>query len=274
MRLGSIISAGGLALGLVLGLVLAQATAAVAAPAGDYTVTAHRGGWIVGSSITENSYRALGRAARHGATAIETDVRMTRDRAFLIMHDASLRRTTDGIGWVDSRNKRYINRRVRLDNGQRVPYLAGLLRRARSFGLNVVIELKADRRDRWTVEDLQRMVQVIAAHDMTDRVTFLSFDDSLLRLAEEADSSLPTVWIATTPPASEDVAARGVDGVAVRWDQITPELAGQFTDAGIGLRGRDADDPAAWEAFKEVGITNVVTDLTPARVEWLGQPVA
>ncbi|MCA1370078.1 cobalamin biosynthesis protein [Bradyrhizobium sp. BRP14] len=52
-------------------------------------IIAHRGGAAL---ATENSIEALHAAARAGADAIETDVRLTRDGALICFHDVDLRR--------------------------------------------------------------------------------------------------------------------------------------------------------------------------------------
>jgi len=52
-------------------------------------IIAHRGGAAL---ATENSIEALHAAARAGADAIETDVRLTRDGALVCFHDVDLRR--------------------------------------------------------------------------------------------------------------------------------------------------------------------------------------
>jgi glycerophosphoryl diester phosphodiesterase len=241
-----------------------------AATPGDYRVIAHRG-WIEGSRITENSYRALVRAARHGATSAETDVRMTKDRSFVLMHDKGFARTTTSTGRVDLRTKRDIKRHVRLNDGEHVPSLSGWIHTARRYAVNVVIELKADRRDRWRVRDMSRMVDMIAARHMTPRVTFLSFNADLLRMVEVASPGLPTVWIArrSARVTPERIIARGVDGVSVRPDVMTPKSAQLLRDYGLRIQGRESNTVEAWQQFADVGITDVVTDATPERAAWL-----
>ena len=60
-------------------------------------VIAHRGDSISGG---ENTLEALRRAADIGADALEFDVRMTKDGVAVLMHDATLDRTTSGRGRV------------------------------------------------------------------------------------------------------------------------------------------------------------------------------
>lgn len=254
---------------LAVGMVAGVATTATAAPSGDFTVIGHRGGYILHSRITENSIKALDRAADNGATAAETDVRMTKNHKYLLMHDASLARTTRSTGKVAARTSRFINRRVRLNDGQRVPYLGQFLHEARLRGLNVLVEIKPD--PRWTMRWMQGLVQEVAARGMTSRVRFLSFDANLLRMATAAGSPDQTVWIACHTPTVEQAESLGVTSVAVRADMIVadPTLVTDLTAAGLKVEGREDNVAADWQTYADAGITDVLTDATPQRVSWL-----
>ncbi len=62
-------------------------------------VVAHRGS---SSDRPENTIAAFQRAIEVGATAIEIDIRTTADGQLVLMHDASVDRTTNGTGKVNS----------------------------------------------------------------------------------------------------------------------------------------------------------------------------
>ena len=61
-------------------------------------VIAHRG---ASAERPENTLESLTHAILVGATAVEVDVRTTRDRQLVLMHDATLDRTTNGTGAVN-----------------------------------------------------------------------------------------------------------------------------------------------------------------------------
>ncbi|MGH3798297.1 MAG: glycerophosphodiester phosphodiesterase [Pseudonocardiaceae bacterium] len=62
---------------------------------------AHRGWHIGGLAGMENSLSAFRRAVAEGYRYLETDVRATRDGVVVVVHDATLDRTTDGSGPVE-----------------------------------------------------------------------------------------------------------------------------------------------------------------------------
>ncbi|MCK3685560.1 glycerophosphodiester phosphodiesterase family protein [Maribellus sp. YY47] len=70
---------------------------------GKVWVCSHRGNTYYGQkigSVPENSVEAIERAVTAGAQMIEMDVRNSADGAFVMMHDATIDRTTDGAGTV------------------------------------------------------------------------------------------------------------------------------------------------------------------------------
>jgi glycerophosphoryl diester phosphodiesterase len=65
---------------------------------GDTRFIAHRGS--VDRTRVENTIRSFGHAAYAGARTIETDLQLTADHRWVVMHDASVDRTTTGTGRV------------------------------------------------------------------------------------------------------------------------------------------------------------------------------
>ncbi|WP_169336706.1 glycerophosphodiester phosphodiesterase family protein [Woodsholea maritima] len=64
---------------------------------GDVFVVAHRGCW---SAAPENSVAAIEACARIGVRAVEIDVQMTRDGHLIVFHDSTLKRMTNGWGYI------------------------------------------------------------------------------------------------------------------------------------------------------------------------------
>lgn len=109
-------------------------------------IASHRGchnpapGHGLAASAPENSIAALERCASLGIDIMETDVRMSRDGHLVIMHDATVDRTTDGHGRVSNFTLAELKRlRVRENGGGpaaaltdlRVPTLSEMLSAAK-----------------------------------------------------------------------------------------------------------------------------------------------
>lgn len=76
-------------------------------------IVAHRGDW---RNAPENSLQALKNCIRMGVDMIEIDLKKTKDGQLVIMHDATINRTTNGKGRVDEYTLAEL-RQFRLKNG-------------------------------------------------------------------------------------------------------------------------------------------------------------
>ncbi len=100
---------------------------------------AHRGG---AHEQDENTLQAFENSYKKGLRGFETDVRLTADGVLVIMHDASLDRTTTGTGIVEEMTAARI-REVRTRKGNAVLFLDELLQFLNSRpGLYVEFEMK------------------------------------------------------------------------------------------------------------------------------------
>lgn len=61
------------------------------------TIIGHRG---ASAEAPENTLSSIRLAIQSGANAVEIDVRQTKDRALVLMHDANLDKTTNGQGKI------------------------------------------------------------------------------------------------------------------------------------------------------------------------------
>ena len=63
-----------------------------------FTIISHRGGALL---APENTLAAFENSVELGADYYELDVRMSSDDSLVIMHDATINRTTNGVGTVN-----------------------------------------------------------------------------------------------------------------------------------------------------------------------------
>jgi glycerophosphoryl diester phosphodiesterase len=143
---------------------------------------AHRGG---SKLRPENTLAAFDQAVALGVDAIECDVHLSRDGEVVVIHDATLERTTDATGAVAGLTAAQL---ARVDAGFRfgptedfpfrgrqigVPTLHELLDRYRD--LPVVIEIKGQE-----AHVAERTMDVICQHDATRRVIVGGFSHAVI----------------------------------------------------------------------------------------------
>lgn len=140
---------------------------------------AHRG-WHVGELAgMENSLAALRRAAAEGFQYLETDVHATRDGEVVVIHDATLDRTTDRSGAIERLDWRVV-RNARVNGREPVCRLADLLEELPGALLN--IDVKADSAAR-------PVLALLGRTNAWHRVCLASFSEPRLRWLRKAAGS-------------------------------------------------------------------------------------
>ncbi len=155
----------------------------------------------------ENTLAGFRRAVELGLPAIELDVRLTRDRKAVVLHDHNLRRLTgstfdvDDLTWdqisrlrirralpmgIDERGKEVV---VTYEREERIPLLAEVLADV-SARVVINIELKLDVARLWATEIGAITAQVVSEARAEHRVIVTSFDPRKLGAAVRKESRL------------------------------------------------------------------------------------
>lgn len=142
----------------------------------------HRGACAV---APENTMVSFERAWWDGADIIEFDVRLSRDKQVVVMHDAHVDRTTNGTGYVSEFT---VTELKKLDAGSwfspyyagvRVPTLHEVLDWARDR-LGLLIELKSQVYDGYEPELAPAVLTAIDAAGVADQVALISYQPRAL----------------------------------------------------------------------------------------------
>lgn len=127
-----------------------------------------RGPWLCGHrghrvGAPENTLASIRAAAAAGGDIVEIDLRLTSDGACVLLHDATLDRTTDGQGLVSTRSLAELDA---IDAGawfasgfagERVPTLHAAALLAHELGLALQVEIKEYGRDEAVFAALARL---------------------------------------------------------------------------------------------------------------------
>jgi glycerophosphoryl diester phosphodiesterase len=213
-------------------------------------IVAHRGASLV---APENTMSAFVAAKRLGADGIEFDVHMTLDQELVVIHDATLQRTTDGIGEVCETQWRSI---ASLDAGswfsaafatERVPLLSDVLALP---DVRFEIELKG-----FGGGFLERVVdQTSASERNLDRIEFTSGNLLLLsRLKQLVPSAQVGLFTKRPDPAVSETAferyilrtaqTSGFDVAHVWAGAITPRIVQGIHELSMIVHANNADMP-------------------------------
>ncbi len=145
-----------------------------------YIVVAHRGGK---GNAFENSMEAIKKTLAQHPDMIEVDVRMTRDKEFVLFHDAILDRLTNWSGLVNTKTLKTLQK-VRLKDGSTIPTLDDVLVLVKKYPLTkLILDIKDLNSG---IFDYRKCIKKIKKQKLESRVVILCINYHLLRrIAQE-----------------------------------------------------------------------------------------
>ena len=158
-------------------------------------VIAHRGS---SAHAPENTLAAFQLAAVQGADAIELDVDLTRDGQAIVMHDATLDRTTDGKGAVHELMLEEIRRvdagawKGATFKGERVPLLDEVFA---AVGQRVLINVEVKGMSLRSTGIEAKVAALVQQHHLFERVIISSFNPFALRRIKHMEPRLACALI-------------------------------------------------------------------------------
>ncbi len=155
-------------------------------------IIAHRGS---SDFAPENTLIAFQKALKEGAHAIELDVRLTKDKEIVVIHDARLERTTNGYGKVENASLEDIKK---FDAGswfnskfssERIPTLEEVFKLVRKkAGINIEIKPKLKHPEIM----VRKCVELVQKYSLQNYVLISSFDHSLVKKVKLLDERIST----------------------------------------------------------------------------------
>ncbi len=219
---------------------------------------AHRG---ASARYPENTLRAFIAAADLGADMCEFDVRMTRDGEVVVIHDATVNRTTDGRGRVAEMDAAEVGRLdagVRFGaefRGERIPTLAQVAVALAARGCGMDVELKAR-----GVE--ARVCEILRKSGAAECAVVSSFDWPQLRLvaAEHPGARLVLLGEKDAAALLKAAAEMRAFAIAPRFDIADAHLCAAAHRAGLAVYAWTVDDAAGMRRLIAAGVDGIMTN--------------
>lgn len=228
-------------------------------------LVAHRGG---GHLAPENTLAAVRVGRSLGYRMIEVDAKLSADGVAMLLHDATLDRTTDGEGsaaaltWAELQKRDAGTWHSDAFAGERIPSLEALAALCRAEGVAVNIEVKpSPGLESKTGEEIAlRVAQFWQGAPIPPLLS--SFSRVALEAASAAAPPLPRALIVESP-ADDDLAfLADIGGVSLHsgWRAATPTLLDAVRGAGKRLLVWTVNDPPAARSLLEAGVDGIITD--------------
>lgn len=228
-------------------------------------IIGHRG---AAALAPENTLAGIRAANRMGAPWVEFDVKLTQDRRAVLLHDATLDRTTTGNGRLRETTLEGLGR---LDAGlpfstdfagETVPTLEEALDLLIDLDMGCNIEIKPDE----GLEDETARIALEIAADMWPAKSppplVSSFATEALTTAREMLPDWPRGLLGAALPDDwrERAVAIEASSIHLARDKITPQIAAMVKDAGLALAAYTVNEPDHARKLFSLGVDAVFTD--------------
>ena len=230
-------------------------------------IIAHRG---ASAKAPENTLAAFREAIRAGADLIEMDLRLSRDEEVMVFHDHSLRRTTDGAGWVEDLSRAELRK---LDagswfssryRGEPIPTLEEVIKLLQPHQTGLYLEIKLDPgREEVRSRLVEKTHRILRLYSFRSRAFLASFDREAINISKKIDPELPTGLIFREPSTWEnliDDKFGGVDIACARWNIITTSLIRKAREADTRVFGWTIKGKTELRAVASLGVDGLAAN--------------
>ena len=234
-------------------------------------VIGHRGASGYAPETTLAAYRL---AIQMGVDFVETDVHMLRDGSLVAIHDADLKRTTNGRGWVADFaleelkaldagswfNEAHPEKARPEYAGLRVPTLQEVIDLVKESSIGLLIEIKDP--ERYPPHLESSLLSLVRNSQMEKRTRFLSFSAQSLRKVKELDAAIPTVLLISKALKDPVKATLEVpaDELGLRHALVTPAIVDEARRQDLLISVWTVDEPEDMRRMIELGVDRITTN--------------
>jgi glycerophosphoryl diester phosphodiesterase len=233
-------------------------------------LAAHRGGALL---WPENSLLAFRNALALGADFIEFDVHLSRDGEVMVIHDATLDRTTTGSGPVRDHTMAELKALRLKDRAgtvtqEPVPTLDEVTAVAAQAKRRMLLEIKVDPSKARYPGIEEKVMAVLDRHGMVASTVVTSFEASTWRRIRELRPEVATCALYSARALRRSslgaeldmLKAAGVGYIGVEHTAVDAAAAAEARRAGVGLGAWTVNDPGDMKRMIEAGVTILITD--------------
>lgn len=231
---------------------------------GAVRVIAHRG---LSGLERENTNAAFVAAGNRSYFGIETDVHKTADGQFVIIHDESTQRVTDGktdinverstIGEI--RNIVLPDRDGRLRDDLRIPTLDEYARICKKYEKVSVLELKNE----FEEDDIRKIIQIMEEEEQLAQTIFISFVLENCICLRKLLPEQPIQWLLSAPIDEMiiDTLRTYHLGLDINHKYLTAQIVEKLHEQGTVVNCWTCDDPQRGEELVAMGVDQITTNI-------------
>jgi glycerophosphoryl diester phosphodiesterase len=239
-------------------------------------VVAHRGASL---DAPENTLDAIRVAVEYGADLVEVDVRQTRDGTLVLMHDSTVKRTTNAERVLRKRRswkvKDFTYREIRrLDAGSgfgrhyrkvRVPRLEQVLELLEGTGTGLLLEVKSPEKYPKIGSRISKVFDSRPQWLRPGRLVVASIDWDFVKAYKHGNPGVTVGVIGRPDYRSLPKVARYADMVNPEFSSVDGRYVRRVRTLGMAMYGWTVDERVDMRRLRKIGVDGVVTN-RPAMV--------
>lgn len=229
-------------------------------------IASHRGGALLWA---ENSRLAFEQTAKLPVEQVEFDVHPSQDGRLVVIHDATLERTTDGTGAVCQHDWSELSKLIlKGSGGQRMLLLDEVVEIFRPTKIILRLEMKAGPGRVPYPDHPARITAALKAAGILDRTVMTSFQLGTTAEVPRHGKPMRHVWL-VTPEIQTDIGlqavidlarSNGVPMLGLRSNVLDASTVDKVRQAGLGIGGWACNDAAAIAKMFDLGVDVFTTD--------------
>lgn len=207
----------------------------------------------------ENTIRAFKRAMDLDVDFIELDVRMSRDKKLVVIHDDKVDRTTNGKGYVRDLTFEEI-RKLDAGKGEKIPSLEEAIDLLKKGKQTIAIEIKEP-------DTLEGILKILMEEELSSKVIIVSFWHNVLKRIKEIEPEIKTGAILVGRPIDAVSIAKAAKSelICLKHKFIDQELVVECHENDIEVNAWTVNEIEDIKRMKKLGVDTISSDY-PDRV--------
>lgn len=212
-------------------------------------IIAHRGASYY---EPENTLRAYKRAMGMGADFIEVDVRITKDKELVIMHDDDVSRTTNGKGLVKNFTLEEL-KKLDVGLGEKIPTLEEVIKLVKNK-INLVVEIKEPGTEMEIIKKIEE--------SNLENTILTSFYHKTVKNVRNSEINVNAGIIFVGEPINicKLTADANANVIFPSYKYMTEELIKDAKKCGLTVYPWAIDEERIFNKFAKMGVDGIVTN--------------
>jgi len=211
----------------------------------------------------ENTIRAFKKAIKIGVDFIEFDVRMTKDKQLVVIHDNKVDRTTNGKGYVKDFTLEEI-RKLDAGKSEKMPTFKEVIDLLKNQEPRMAIEIKEP-------ETLNKILEIIQKNKLEKRVLIVSFWHDALKKIKEINPKIETSAIIVGKPVKivSMIKDANADRISLNYVFIDKDVIDKCHKNNIRVNAWTVDDDTVIENMIKMKVDAIATNYPDKMIKWL-----